>query len=275
MRTALQHPSRPVAGRLGAGPARPRPTVRWPGLQRARATPQQCADQQPQQQGGAETQRLADVSTAQSWSDFSVRVALERLYQVNLGRHLWEAAPGALGSAPLLPAYLAVSLEEKPPAYKERAPDFYANVGDAIRTLRDDIPLLFERELNCERAPPAAGPWAPRPRPAPAAPAAAAPPAAACSVHPWPPAAAWAPAPPAPASLNRRISAFAARPDRRRALTAPARPPRTAAAQTRSTRRTSSSRTRATASRACRTTSSYSGRCASTAASFSASSTWR
>lgn len=32
---------------------------------------------------------------------------------------------------------------------KERHDDFYANVGDAIRTLRDDIPDLFRDDLNC------------------------------------------------------------------------------------------------------------------------------
>jgi hypothetical protein len=37
-----------------------------------------------------------------------------------------------------------------PPDQRERSPDYYANVGDAIRTLREDIPLLFERDLNCE-----------------------------------------------------------------------------------------------------------------------------
>jgi hypothetical protein len=43
-----------------------------------------------------------------------------------------------------------VSVDDKPKnATKEKSPDYYANVGDAIRTLREDIPLLFERELNC------------------------------------------------------------------------------------------------------------------------------
>jgi len=42
-------------------------------------------------------------------------------------------------------------VDDKPQnATKEKSPDYYANVGDAIRTLREDIPLLFERELNCE-----------------------------------------------------------------------------------------------------------------------------
>jgi hypothetical protein len=46
----------------------------------------------------------------------------------------------------------SVSVDDKPPQTKkgsqEKCPDYYANVGDAIRTLRDDIPHLFERELN-------------------------------------------------------------------------------------------------------------------------------
>ena len=33
---------------------------------------------------------------------------------------------------------------------EQRRRDFYANVGDAIRTLREDIPLLFHKDLNCE-----------------------------------------------------------------------------------------------------------------------------
>lgn len=31
-------------------------------------------------------------------------------------------------------------------------PDFFVNVGHAIRTLREDIPALFEREMDCELA---------------------------------------------------------------------------------------------------------------------------
>ena len=38
------------------------------------------------------------------------------------------------------------------PGGEERDKDFFANVGDAIRTLREDYPLLFAKELNCESA---------------------------------------------------------------------------------------------------------------------------
>jgi hypothetical protein len=52
-----------------------------------------------------------------------------------------------------------VSVDDKPkttPPTKgpgEKSPDYYANVGDAIRTLREDIPLLFKQDLNCEWRP--------------------------------------------------------------------------------------------------------------------------
>ena len=38
-----------------------------------------------------------------------------------------------------------------PPGQKgQKHSDYYANVGDAIRTLRDDIPQLFAKDLDCE-----------------------------------------------------------------------------------------------------------------------------
>ena len=50
---------------------------------------------------------------------------------------------------------LAVQLDDPPDAVKEREErrkrqEFYANVGDAIRTLREEIPLLFVRDFTCE-----------------------------------------------------------------------------------------------------------------------------
>jgi hypothetical protein len=39
----------------------------------------------------------------------------------------------------------------EPPKSRERHDDFYANVGDAIRTLRDDVPTLFKSDINCAR----------------------------------------------------------------------------------------------------------------------------
>ena len=38
------------------------------------------------------------------------------------------------------------------PQNRQRRDDFYANVGDAIRTLREETPLLFQQELTCECA---------------------------------------------------------------------------------------------------------------------------
>ena len=38
---------------------------------------------------------------------------------------------------------------EPPKQREERSDDYYANVGDAIRTLREDVPDLFKSDLNC------------------------------------------------------------------------------------------------------------------------------
>jgi hypothetical protein len=76
----------------------------------------------------------------------SARAALERMYALNL----W----GSLASANLAAYVFSVDLQQKPKEspsrYDEKSPDYYANVGDAIRTLREDIPLLFAKDLNCE-----------------------------------------------------------------------------------------------------------------------------
>jgi hypothetical protein len=44
----------------------------------------------------------------------------------------------------------AIQTNEPPKQKDDKRQDFYANVGDAIRTLREDIPLLFQQDLNCE-----------------------------------------------------------------------------------------------------------------------------
>lgn len=65
---------------------------------------------------------------------------LERLY-----------SHGAWGPAsPLAPGVFLVKLDDRPQRTRnqERGPDYFANVGDAIRCLREDIPLLFTQELN-------------------------------------------------------------------------------------------------------------------------------
>lgn len=89
-------------------------------------------------------------SAASSWPH---RLAFERLYQLSpvlgsgqddISQQLWSHG------------LFLVSVDDKPkttPPTKgpgEKSPDYYANVGDAIRTLREDIPLLFKEDLNCE-----------------------------------------------------------------------------------------------------------------------------
>lgn len=36
-----------------------------------------------------------------------------------------------------------------PPQSKEKKEDFYANVGDAIRTLREDVPTCLKDDIRC------------------------------------------------------------------------------------------------------------------------------
>lgn len=75
-----------------------------------------------------------------------------------------ERVQGSVPAALLPPAAatsdhrLGVQLNEPPQREQEeeqdeeqRDKDFFANVGDAIRTLREDYPLLFMKDLNCER----------------------------------------------------------------------------------------------------------------------------
>lgn len=79
------------------------------------------------------------------------RATLERLYRISEQvLDLWDG--NSLPTEALsLPTRYAVTTDEKPKAKSnERSPDFYANLGDVIRTLREDIPELFERELNCK-----------------------------------------------------------------------------------------------------------------------------
>jgi hypothetical protein len=105
----------------------------------------------------------ADPSTACSTSSsgsssWSYRMAMERLYQLSpvLGS-TQESISEQLWSHGLF----LVSVDDKPkttPPTKgpgEKSSDYYANVGDAIRTLREDIPLLFRQDLNCEWPTPA------------------------------------------------------------------------------------------------------------------------
>ncbi|GAX75857.1 hypothetical protein CEUSTIGMA_g3300.t1 [Chlamydomonas eustigma] len=92
---------------------------------------------------------VEEVSTSSSCSslaDFGTRFIVEQIhFQIrgtalkNASEYLW-----------LPTAYLANAIEEKPQRTKEerKRNEYFANVGDAIRTLREDIPSLFNRDLN-------------------------------------------------------------------------------------------------------------------------------
>jgi hypothetical protein len=109
----------------------------------------------------APTDAAAAAPPDSSWSS---RLAFERLYHLSSSSSSNSDAAGGLSSAQdlWLRGLFLVSVDDKPrtslpPPQKgsggggDKSPDYYANVGDAIRTLREDIPLLFKQDLNCER----------------------------------------------------------------------------------------------------------------------------
>ncbi|EFJ42374.1 hypothetical protein VOLCADRAFT_77161 [Volvox carteri f. nagariensis] len=76
-----------------------------------------------------------------SLADFGARVTLERLYS-------WNALDDALGGMPHGAFFVTVDDRPQRTRNQGRSEDYFANVGDAIRCLREDIPMLFQRELN-------------------------------------------------------------------------------------------------------------------------------
>lgn len=112
----------------------------------------------PQQQ--PEEHQLSTSSSTTELLDLThARLSLERLWNLS---ELWTQGNAAFSFAPgssnmvrdtlSMGNVLLVQLEDRPKEGKQdkRNPDYFANVGDAIRTLREDIPLLFQQDLNCE-----------------------------------------------------------------------------------------------------------------------------
>lgn len=197
---------------------------------------------------GLDCEPLAPWSSMHSSSssflaDFGARVTLERLYHNSADQEPTTTGRSNVDPVGLLPI-LHVQVDQKPPSSNknnqnhntERSPDYFANVGDAIRTLREDIPALFDRELNCK--------WA-------------------CNVLPI------LAHPPAGALHGLIVEPCMCHADTMCTTTT------RSLAQTPSIVTTWCSRTRETRSRASRTTSSSSGRCASTARSSSPTCMWR
>ena len=96
-------------------------------------------------------------------SSAEVRKHLEQLYQLDLpARPLWYSSSlvqeiakyGLLGKTNTLPVQLCEPPPDasklKDPESKRKKDNFYANVGDAIRTLREETPSLFQRDLTCK-----------------------------------------------------------------------------------------------------------------------------
>lgn len=114
---------------------------------------------------------LAERKAAASREEVALpRHHLEALYQSDTepASCLWQS-PLAFGYADsdalLRPELLRMAVMEKneSPASAKQAEeerrkrqDYYANVGDAIRTLREEIPRIFVQDLTCELLPHAA-----------------------------------------------------------------------------------------------------------------------
>ena len=100
----------------------------------------------------------SSASTSRPSNMHRLDIQLERIWAESISL---EALMASTSSS--LPLASPPAVEEKPPPSVPpqsegpkgggdggRSPDYFANVGDAIRTLRDDIPKLFEKDLNCE-----------------------------------------------------------------------------------------------------------------------------
>mmetsp|Transcript_20782 Transcript_20782/g.35526 ORF Transcript_20782/g.35526 Transcript_20782/m.35526 type:complete len:448 (+) Transcript_20782:88-1431(+) len=101
-------------------------------------------------------QQRQDLSMETLSASISARLQLERLW------HLGSVEqPAPLSSCPttLMPQspQLVHRASSPPPPTEERTqknrnsertPDYFANVGDCIRTLREDVPQLFSKDLN-------------------------------------------------------------------------------------------------------------------------------
>lgn len=95
-----------------------------------------------------------------------IRKQLEQLYQLEHPQHTHtpRCSPSVLPGVATRSlsveqtASLPVQLREPPPEAsklqdpdsKHQREDYYANVGDAIRTLREETPILFQRDLSCK-----------------------------------------------------------------------------------------------------------------------------
>ncbi len=94
------------------------------------------------------------------------RARLEQIYEAGLQTFDGVHAPSRLHNLQQLYSVwnqsLAVQLKSAPPRNPKKGEtggqkdgDFYANVGNAIRTLRLEIPMLFQQDFTCEPIPPA------------------------------------------------------------------------------------------------------------------------
>ena len=99
---------------------------------------------------------LTQLHAESLWSNLCLqphtqRQWLEHIYRLN-NRESLEAGTQSQSPGPSITAVQLgrplLSFNGCPRGDKD--PEFYANVGSAIRTLRDEIPTLFQKDLTCE-----------------------------------------------------------------------------------------------------------------------------
>lgn len=100
-----------------------------------------------------------EASTAKAEEEHRVR--LEQLYEEGVETHESIDAPSRLHNLQQLYSIwnhsLAVQLKSAPPRNpksggpgSQKDGEYFVNVGNAIRTLRSEIPFLFQRDFTCE-----------------------------------------------------------------------------------------------------------------------------
>lgn len=136
------------------------PAGRLPCTSRARASAaRSLASSAPD--SGADSKAAEERARVQAFLERLLRgdpaaPAPLQLAAVHAGGALDDADGGGVG--------FYVTLDEKPAPSQDspsgqdpedpdrKAREYYANLGYAIRTLREDIPILFVKDLNCEPA---------------------------------------------------------------------------------------------------------------------------
>jgi hypothetical protein len=92
------------------------------------------------------------IATERNWRDTRSSAILQNATTAVGQRYLLPPRNSAALETPVLRStgFQVQTNEPSSPPGNEKQADYYANVGDAIRTLREDIPALFVKDLNCK-----------------------------------------------------------------------------------------------------------------------------